>query len=266
MREDRLYDIQPFPSVRRIPQRQLEPGEQYRFHFDMTKCIGCKCCVVACNEQNGNPAEINWRRVGEVEGGYYPHTQRHLSLDGLQPLPGAFVPDRLSGRSLYQRSRHRRRACTAPTPASAASIAPGIVLTACRNTTLSAAWSANATCATTVWRRHGPACVEACPEGAIAIEIVNIAAMAQRLLSERQRAGIAFRGRQHLDHAHHPAGQFAPGHRPADTQRVEPEHPHWPLVFMLVLTQLSVGAFAVLWLLELLGKSRRGLGLPRWAL
>ena len=60
-----------------IPSRPLDEGEQYRFHFDMTKCIGCKCCVVACNEQNGNPAELNWRRVGEVEGGYYPHTQRH---------------------------------------------------------------------------------------------------------------------------------------------------------------------------------------------
>src|ERR1700676_318906 len=64
-----------------IPARPLEAGEQYRFHFDMTKCIGCKCCVVACNEQNGNPAAINWRRVGEVEGGYYPNTQRyHLSM------------------------------------------------------------------------------------------------------------------------------------------------------------------------------------------
>jgi formate dehydrogenase iron-sulfur subunit len=49
-----------------IPARPLGEGEQYRFHFDMTKCIGCKCCVVACNEQNGNPAAINWRRVGEV--------------------------------------------------------------------------------------------------------------------------------------------------------------------------------------------------------
>ena len=39
-----------------------------------------------------------------------------------------------------------------------------------------------------------------------------------------------------------------------DTERVTPEHPHWPLVFMLVLTQLSVGAFAVLWLLDLLGQ------------
>ena len=60
-----------------IPYRAPAAGEQYRFHFDMTKCIGCKCCVVACNEQNGNPAAINWRRVGEIEGGHYPYTQRH---------------------------------------------------------------------------------------------------------------------------------------------------------------------------------------------
>src|SRR5262249_20859335 len=30
--------------------------------------------------------------------------------------------------------------------------------------------------------------------------------------------------------------------------------PHWPLVFMLVVTQLSVGAFVALWLLDLLGE------------
>src|SRR5437899_5072454 len=71
----------PFPEVAAIPQRAVLHGEQYRFHFDMTKCIGCKCCVVACNEQNGNPAEINWRRVGEIEGGWYPDTHRsHLSM------------------------------------------------------------------------------------------------------------------------------------------------------------------------------------------
>jgi len=59
-----------------IPARVPGPGEQYRFHFDMTKCIGCQCCVVACNEQNGNPADIHWRRVGEIEGGAYPETWR----------------------------------------------------------------------------------------------------------------------------------------------------------------------------------------------
>jgi formate dehydrogenase iron-sulfur subunit len=41
-----------------------------------------------------------------------------------------------------------------------------------------------------------------------------------------------------------------------DTQRIVAEHPHWPLVFMLVLTQLSIGAFAVMWLLDLFGGSR----------
>jgi len=50
-----------------IPERPLEPGEQYRFHFDMTKCIGCRSCEVACNEQNGNPADLRWRRIGEIE-------------------------------------------------------------------------------------------------------------------------------------------------------------------------------------------------------
>src|SRR5579862_940801 len=69
--------LQVRPQQPLIPLRSLEPGEQYGFHFDMTKCIGCKCCVVACNEQNGNPAAINWRRVGEIEGGHYPNTWRH---------------------------------------------------------------------------------------------------------------------------------------------------------------------------------------------
>ena len=59
-----------------MPDRAPDAGEQYRFHFDMGKCIGCKCCVVACNEQNGNPASINWRRVSEIEGGWFPNATR----------------------------------------------------------------------------------------------------------------------------------------------------------------------------------------------
>ena len=60
----------------RIPDRAPGTGEQYRFHFDMGQCIGCQCCVVACNEQNGNPASINWRRVSEIEGGWFPNATR----------------------------------------------------------------------------------------------------------------------------------------------------------------------------------------------
>src|SRR6185503_11696430 len=65
----------------RLPGRAPMAGEQYRFHVDMDACIGCKCCVVACNEQNGNPASITWRRVVEIESGWFPHAQRaYLSM------------------------------------------------------------------------------------------------------------------------------------------------------------------------------------------
>jgi len=56
------------------PKIPLQPGEQYRFHFDMTKCIGCKCCEVACHEQNNTPVDVIWRRVGEIEGCHWGHS------------------------------------------------------------------------------------------------------------------------------------------------------------------------------------------------
>jgi DMSO reductase anchor subunit len=48
-----------------------------------------------------------------------------------------------------------------------------------------------------------------------------------------------------------------PNARPRDITHVTLGHPHWPLVVMTVLTQLSVGAFATIWLLQLLGASSR---------
>lgn len=65
-----------------MPLPAPAPGEQYRFHFDMSRCIGCRCCEVACAEQNGNPVEISWRRVGEIEGGFYPFTSVSTSRWG----------------------------------------------------------------------------------------------------------------------------------------------------------------------------------------
>ena len=156
----------------------------------MTKCIGCKCCVVACNEQNGNPAEINWRRVGEIEGGNYPHTQRHYLSMGCNHC---LEPTCLTGCPVdaYTKDPVTGVVVTARTPASAASTAPGIARMACRSTTRSAAWWANATCATTGSRDgKAPACVAACPEGAIAIEIVNIAEWRARLSVSANAPGL----------------------------------------------------------------------------
>ena len=50
-----------------------------------------------------------------------------------------------------------------------------------------------------------------------------------------------------------------PNAKPVDLVHVKPGEPHWPLVVMTVFTQLSVGAFATIWILQLLGAST-GLG------
>jgi formate dehydrogenase iron-sulfur subunit len=245
-----------------IPSRQLEDGEQYRFHFDMTKCIGCKCCVVACNEQNGNPAALNWRRVGEVEGGYYPHTQRHYLSMGcnhcLEPscLIGcpveAYTKDANSGVVLHSADtcigcQYCTWNCSYGVPQYNAE--RGVVgkCDMCHNRLSDG---------------MAPACVGACPEGAIAIEIVNMAEWRRDYLSANAPGLPSADDSISTTRVTLPEN-LLPDTGRVDLARVEPEHPHWPLVFMLVLTQLSVGAFVVLWLLDRMG---RGAGLTMGAL
>jgi len=242
-------EIEPRPL---IPARPLESGEQYRFHFDMTKCIGCKCCVVACNEQNGNPAALNWRRVGEVEGGHYPYTQRHYLSMGcnhcLEPscLIGcpveAYTKDPKTGVVL-----HSADACIG-----------------CQYCTWNCSYGVpqyNAErgvvgkcdmCHNRLDDGMAPACVAACPEGAISIEIVNVAEWRRDYLSANAPGLPSADDSISTTRVTLPEN-LVPDTGRVDLHRVEPEHPHWPLVFMLVLTQLSVGAFAVLWLLDMLG-------------
>ncbi|MGA8939632.1 MAG: DmsC/YnfH family molybdoenzyme membrane anchor subunit [Acidobacteriaceae bacterium] len=156
-----------------IPGRPLEPGEQYRFHFDMTKCIGCRSCEIACNEQNGNPADIKWRRVGEIEGGTYPDTQRTylsmgcnhcLSADCLKGCPvDAYSKDALTGIVLHSADACIGcQYCVWNCPYSVPQFNPerGVVgkCDMCRGRLLDG---------------REPACVNACPENAIQIEIVD---------------------------------------------------------------------------------------------
>ena len=247
-------EIEPGPL---IPELPLEVGEQYRFHFDMTRCIGCKCCVVACNEQNGNPAELNWRRVGEVEGGYYPYAQRfHLSMGCnhcLEPscLTGcpveAYEKDPITGVV-----KHNADVCIG-----------------CQYCTWNCSYGVPQynpqrgvvgkcdMCHGRLSQGQSPACVSACPEGAIQVEIVNVDAWRDAL---RQGPGP---GRPSGDVSLSATRvtlppQLPPNALPRGVTHVTPEHPHWPLVVMTVLTQLSVGAFATIWLLELLGAARLG--------
>jgi DMSO reductase iron-sulfur subunit len=225
------------------------PGEQYRFHFDMAKCIGCKCCVVACNEQNGNPADILWRRVGEIEGGSYPFTQRHYLSIGcnhcLEPTcmtgcpVNAYSKDGLTGIV-----RHSADACIG-----------------CQYCTWNCSYGVpqyNAErgvvgkcdmCYGRLTRGQSPACVSACPEGAIQIELVNIAEWRQNYQQSANSPGMPSADDSLSTTRITLPPQKAGSLRKVDLMHLSIEDAHWPLIIMTVLTQLSVGVFgAIAWM------------------
>jgi Fe-S-cluster-containing dehydrogenase component/DMSO reductase anchor subunit len=243
----------PVPLAERMPKRALEPGEQYRFHFDMGKCIGCKCCVVACNEQNGNPAAINWRRVGDIEGGYFPAVAHNYLSMGcnhcLEPtcLQGCPV-DAYSKDAITGIVRHSADACIG-----------------CQYCTWNCSYGVPQynpergvvgkcdMCHGRLESGQAPACVSACPEGAIQIEIVNTGQWRAAVEAFAPPAGVpGADGSLSTTRVTLPAN-LPPNAGPRDATHVVPAEPHWPLVIMTVLTQLSVGAFATIWLLQLLG-------------
>lgn len=240
-------------GVQSTERRLPGPGEQYRFHFDMAKCIGCKCCVVACNEQNGNPADILWRRVGEIEGGVYPGTYRHYLSMGcnhcLEPtcLSGCPV-DAYSKDGLTGIVRHSADACIG-----------------CQYCTWNCSYGVpqfNAErgvvgkcdmCYGRLALGQDPACVAACPEGAIEIEIVNVAEWRTQYHSAANSPGMPS-----ADDSLSTTRITLPAKLPASAQKADhgllrPEHAHWSLILMTVLTQLSVGAFTAIWILQTWG-------------
>ncbi len=229
-----------------IPERGLGPGEQYRFHFDMTKCIGCRSCEVACNEQNGNPADINWRRVGELEGGTYPDTLRHylsmgcnhcLDADCVKGCPvEAYTKDPITGIVL-----HSADACigcqycvwNCPYSVPQFNAERGVV-------------GKCDMCQGRLAEGHEPACVNACPEHAIEIEIIDKA---------EWRADYATADSPGMPTARHtisttritlPLDIAAGSLERVDNGDIRPEHPHWSLVFMTTMVQGVVGALAVM--------------------
>lgn len=46
--------------------------------IDLTRCIGCRSCFVACKSENGTPLNTDWRFVVERESGTYPAVKREF--------------------------------------------------------------------------------------------------------------------------------------------------------------------------------------------
>jgi formate dehydrogenase iron-sulfur subunit len=153
----------------------LEPGENYRFGFNMNACIGCHSCEVACAEQNGLPAGTTWRRVGEIEGGAYPETKRfHLSMSCnhcLEPACLEGCPTNAYEKLANGVVAHHAddcigcQYCTWNCPYSVPAFQPDRrIVTKCDM------------CQPRLSEGLSPACVSACPTHAITIEKVDVEA------------------------------------------------------------------------------------------
>ena len=239
-----------------IPDIPLQDGQQYRFHFDMSKCVGCKCCEVACAEQNNNPAEVSWRRVGEIEGGVFPDTQRlHLSMGCNHCLD----PSCMTG---------------CPTEAYTKDLRTGIVehnadvCIGCEYCIWNCPYSVPAfnpargvvgkcdMCHGRLAGGDAPACVSACPSEALAIEIVDIGEWRRKYRDEGNAPGLPSAADTISTTRITLPAQMPVNAEKADLHRVRPAKPHYSLVLMTVLTQISIGGLATAWLLSLLGGSQ----------
>lgn len=227
---------------------KLEEGQQYRFHFDASVCVGCRCCEVACNEQNNNPADIKWRRVGEMEGGEFPQT---LQLFNSMSCNHCVDPACLIGCPTESYIKfdngvvfHEDETCigchycTWNCPYEVPTFhAERKIVTKCDM------------CHERLEADQSPACVQACPAGAIQIEAVDVKQWLENEIDEKGNM-------PHLTDARitNSTTRFTlPDNLPEDMKErdehlVKPFHPEFPLVFMTVLTQVSLGAFLALFL------------------
>lgn len=233
------------------PSLPLQSGEQYRFHFDLTKCVGCKCCEVACHEQNNNPADVKWRKVGEVEGGEFPNTARlYISMacnHCLEPSCLAGCPTDTYYKDPQTGAVRMKEDtcigcgyCTWNCPYEAPQFNPERrMVTKCD------------LCHNRLVAGDAPACVSACPSGALEFEKVKTEEWKKNIVQANgpgvpeasitlstTRLTLPKNIKSDLDRV--------------DDYRLRPEKPHTSLVLLTVLTQASVGGFVALFISELL--------------
>jgi formate dehydrogenase iron-sulfur subunit len=285
-RFSRLHETNGVPAQEKfyrdlIPLNAPKPGEQFAFEVDLDKCSGCKGCVTACHSLNGLEETETWRSVGlliskndEAPNGQTnaPFDIRHSSFGFQQHVTTAchhcVDPACLNGCPVlaYDKDpitgivRHLDDQCIGcqycilkcPYDVPKYSAKRGIV----RKCDM---------CSNRLAVGEAPACVQACPNEAIRITIVNRETIAKNFRAkndERQmtngdpNAPFDIRHPSFLPSAPEPSytlptTQFISKRGlpknlvAANRNQLKPEHTHPPLVIMLVLTQLSVGAFCV---------------------
>jgi formate dehydrogenase iron-sulfur subunit len=225
-----------------IPLTLPKPGQQYAFEVDLDRCSGCKACVSACHSLNGLDDGETWRKTGLlVSQDWARPFQRTVTaschhcvdpgcLNGCPVL--AYEKDPVTGivRHLDDQCIGCQY-CVMKCPYDVPKYLPdrGIV----RKCDM---------CADRLAGSEAPACVQACPSEAIRIVIADkaeITASADRgeFLPAAPNPGYTQPATRYKSKKRLPKGLVA-----GDQVNLKPADSHLPLVFMLVLSQLAVGA------------------------
>ena len=236
-----------------IPLGAPGAGQQYAFEVDLDRCSGCKACVTACHELNGLDEEETWRSVGLLHGGTsrLPVLQHvtsacHHCLDPacLYGCPvNAYEKDPVTG--IVKHLDDQCIGCQycifkCPYDVPKYSKARGIV----RKCDM---------CSGRLAVGEAPACVQACPTRAIRITLVDRQAVVEDSEANLFLPGAPEPGYTLPTTVYTTRRALPRNMLPADHYAVTPGHGHRALVVMLVLTQMSVGAFVMDLVLDALG-------------
>ncbi len=237
-RQDRFYrDL--------IPLNAPRPGEQYAFEVNLDKCSGCKACVTACHNLNELDENETWRSVGSLHGG---STFVPLQLNVTTACHHCVDPSCLNGcpALAYEKNpitgvvRHIAdhcigcQYCILKCPYEVPQFQPkrGIV----RKCDM---------CSDRLAAGEPPACVQSCPSEAIRIVIVDQKQIVATTTSETRLVPSAPKSNYTFPSTRYETTQpLVSSMDSADTAKLTPAKSHPSLVFMLVLTQLSVGMFS----------------------
>ncbi len=223
-----------------IPIKKPSTGEQYAFSVDLDKCTGCKSCVVACHSRNGLDEDESWRDVGVIHSDSTNELQTvtsacHHCADPacLSGCPvGAYekMPDTGIVRHLDDQCigcQYCSLKCPYDVPKYSKRL--GIV----RKCDM---------CHDRLSEGEAPACVQACPTGAIKIELVSTETIEQRAQSGGQVIAGAYRSDYTKPATrYHSKSERSSDMVAADRESLEASHKHTPLSLMLMFTQVSVG-------------------------
>lgn len=224
-----------------LPIRKPSTGEQYSFEVDLDSCTGCKACVTACHSLNGLNDQESWRDVGVVRG----------------------VEDGLSQQQTVTSACHHCAdpACLNGCPVEAyEKMDNGIVkhlddqCIGCQYCSLKCPYDVPKydkslgivrkcdMCHERLEEGEAPACVQACPNGAISIKVVKLDTVKERASGGKSMVAGAFRSDYTLPTTNFKSKKKIPSSmEAADARTLEPSHQHSPLVWMLTLTQVAVG-------------------------